>query len=83
MSSDMILLFEAPGAVFDDMRMTDEFGSDGTPTPEGQDKIAGTTEVGVLKSVCGGPGGSQRTRVQLKTKVVLEKDVTEDEESGR
>ena len=79
MSSDMTLLFEAPGAVFDDTRMTNEFGSDGTPNPEGRDRIAGTTEVGVLKSVLE-PGESRRTLVLLKTKVVLEKDVAEDEE---
>ena len=80
MSSDMTLLFEAAGAVFDGMRMTDEFGSDGAPIPEGQDRIAGTTEVGVGKSVSGGPGESRRAYILLKTKVVLEKDVREDGE---
>jgi len=45
--------------------------------PEGQDRIAGTTEVGVAKSVRGVLGESRRVEV-LKTKVVLEKDVTED-----
>ena len=76
-SSDMYLLSELPGTVFDDARMTDEYGSDGVPIPEGQGRIAGTTEVGVGKRVCGGPGESQHTGILLKTKVVLEKDITE------
>ena len=73
-SSDISLLFEGPGTVFDDARMTNDFGSDGAPAPERQDKIAGTTEVGVGKSVCVA-GKSSRKEILLKTKVVLEKDV--------
>ena len=79
-SSDMYLLFESPDTEFDDARMTDEYGSDGAPTPEGQGRIAGTTEVGVGKRVYGGPGESPREGILLKTKVVLEKDVAEDGE---
>ena len=79
-SSDMFLLFEAPGNMFDGTKMTDEYGSDATPTPDGLGRIAGTTEVGVGKNVCGGPGESRRPEILLKTKVVLEKDVVENGE---
>ena len=48
-SNDMVLLFEAPDTVFDDERMADKFESDGATT-ERQDRIAGTTEVGVGKA---------------------------------
>jgi len=74
-SSDMSLLFEAPDTVFDNARMSDEFGSDGTSISGNQDRVAGTTEVGVGKSISVGPGEIRRTGVLLKTKVVLEKDV--------
>ena len=74
-SSNMYLLAEASDSVFDDARMIDEYGSDGASTPGRQDRVAGTTEVGVGKSVCGGSGEGRRVEVLLKTKVVLEKDV--------
>ena len=77
-SSDMTLLFEAQNVVFDEVRMANEFGSDSVFRPERGDRIAGTTEVGLVKSVRGGPDGSRRAEVLLKTKVVLEKDVVED-----
>ena len=80
MSSDMTLLFEAPGTTFDDTRMDNEFESNGAPILEAQDMIAGTTELGVGKSVRGAPGESRRVQVLLKTKVVLEKDLVEDKE---
>ena len=73
-SSDMVLLFEAPDTVFDDARMADEFESDDTTTSERQDRIAGTTEVGVGKSISEGAGKGP-TEILLKTKVVLERDV--------
>ena len=73
-SSDMILLSEAPDTVFDDARMADEFESDGVTTSERQDRIAGTTEVGVGKSISEGAGKGP-TEILLKTKVVLERDV--------
>ena len=73
-SSDMSLLFEAPGTVFDDAKMTDDSGSGDVSVPGRHDKIAGTTEVGVEKSICRA-GESRRTEILLKTKVVLEKDV--------
>jgi hypothetical protein len=57
--------------------MTNDFESDGTSTPRKRDRVAGTTEVGVGKSVGGGPGESRRVEVLLKTKVILEKDVVE------
>ena len=76
-SSDMTLLFATPGAGFDDVGMTNELGSGGRSTPGRRDRVAGTTEVGVGKSVCGGPGESRRAEILLKTKVVLEKDIVE------
>ena len=75
-SSDMSLLFETPYTVFNKARMIDEFGSDGVSTPGRRDKVAGTAEVGVAKSVCGRRGEGRRMEVLLKPKVVLEKDVT-------
>ena len=75
LSSNMYLLVEAPDAVFDDARMTNEFGSDGASTPEQWDRVAGTTEVGVGKSVCGRMGEDLRAETLLKARVVLEKDV--------
>jgi hypothetical protein len=74
-SSNVYLLVEAPDTLFDDARMINEFESDGASTPGGQERVAGMTEVGVGKNVCGGPGESRRVEVLLKTKVVLEKDV--------
>ena len=73
-SSDMSLLFETPGTLFDNARMISDFGSDGAPTLGRQDRVAGTTEVGVEKRICD-VGESSRTEILLKTKVVLEKDV--------
>ena len=72
-SSDMSLLFEAPGVTFDSARMTSEHGPGGILGERG--RIAGTTEVGVRKSMCGGRGESRHTEILLKTKVVLERDV--------
>ena len=77
-SSDMSLLFEVSDAVFDEAKMTNEFGADSVSAPGRQDRVAGTTEVGVAKSVHGGPGGNRRVEILLKTKVVLEKDVVGD-----
>jgi len=77
-SSNMALLSEAQGTVFDDSRMTNEFGPDSAPTCGRRDRIAGTTEVGVAKSVCGGTRESRHGKILLKTKVVLEKDVMGD-----
>jgi len=74
-SSDMSLVFQTPHAVFDKATMTNEFEADNTSTPGRRDRVAGTTEVGVRKSVCEGPGGGRRTEVLLRAKVVLEKDV--------
>ena len=77
-SSDMFPLSIAPRTVFDKTIMTDEFGSDeAQSTPRKQDIVAGTTEMGVTKSVCGRRGEDRRTEVLLKARVVLEKDVAE------
>ena len=78
-SSDMRLLFEAPSTSFDDKRMSKECDSDSTPGGQ-VTKVAGTTEVGVEKTVYekrgeGRPGESRCTTVLLKAKVVLEKDI--------
>ena len=70
-SSDMSLLFDAPDTRFDDAKMANEFESDGGK----QDRIAGTIEVGVGKSICEGAEKGRRGEVLLKTRVVLEKDV--------
>ena len=80
-SSDMFLLFENRGTPFDDAKMTNEYGSDGVASPGRRDKrgrrykIAGTTEVGVGKSICEGSGKSRRKVILLKTNVVLNTDV--------
>ena len=81
-SSNMSLLSETPGTVFDGARMINDLGSGSAPmiSAGGQDRIAGTTEVGVEKSMCGGPGEGRRAETLLKTKVVLEKDVVENGE---
>lgn len=72
-SSDMCLLFENSCTTFDGTRMTKEYESDEN---SGQDTVAGTTEVGVEKSI-GRRGEPPLTQVLLKTKVVLEKDLAE------
>ena len=74
-SSDMSLLSETPHTVFDEATMVNEFEADDASTPGRRDMVAGTTEVGVRKTVCGGPGGGRRTEVLLRAKVILEKDV--------
>ncbi|KAF9783734.1 hypothetical protein BJ322DRAFT_1109583 [Thelephora terrestris] len=73
-SSDVSLLSEAPGTVFLDARMVNEFGSDISSNLRSCNRIVGTTEVGVGKGTSGG-GKTRHTKVLLKTKVVLEKDV--------
>ena len=79
-SSDMRLLFGTPSTSFDDKRMSKECDKDSTPG--GQDiKVAGTTEVGVEKTVYERRGerrpcGGRCTTILLKAKVVLEKDIT-------
>ena len=72
-SSDMSLLFAAPGTVFNGVGMANELGSGGYSTPGRRDRVVGTTEVGGGKGVCGGRGESGRVGIILKTKVVLEK----------
>ena len=78
-SSDVFLLLEAPDAEFDNARMTSEFGSGSPFVPGRQDRIVGTTEVGVGKSTSSGAGESRRTQILLKPKVVLKKDVVGDD----
>lgn len=77
-SSDMCLLFEAPCTVFNDRRMTKEVEVDATSTSaRSVDIVAGTTEVGVEKSVGEQQGEGRHTEVLLKAKVVLERDLTD------
>ena len=71
-SSNMALLFEAPDTVFDEARMTNEFGSDSVSRPGGGE-IGSRAE----KSACGGPGGILRAEILLKAKVALEKNTVE------
>ena len=73
-SSDMTLLFEGPGTEFDDARMTDDFRPDDAPTPGRRGEIAGTTGVGIEKSIREA-GESRRAGTLLKPRVVLERDV--------
>lgn len=75
-SSDMCLLFESPCAVFDGTRMVGESESYGGSTPGEEDKVVGTTEVGVEQSVRK-RGERPSTKVLLKTKVILEKDLAD------
>ena len=75
LSCDTCLLYEPPCSVFDARRMTREVESDDAPTPRGQDQVAGTTEVGLEKSVSLGRGEGRCTQILLKTKVVLEEDL--------
>ena len=74
-SSDMFLQSETPRTAFDEATMSNDFEANSTSTPGRRDRVAGTTEVGVRKSVCGGPGEGRRMEILLKAKVVLEKDV--------
>jgi len=69
-----VLLFEAPGTVFDGRRKE----NDGASIPGGlKDKIAGTMGVGVRKRISGGPseighcGKMERTSVFLDVSVQL------------
>jgi hypothetical protein len=76
-SSDVTLVFEVPGTLPDNARMTNGYRSDGASTLGRQDKIAGTTEVGVGKSVSGGLNESRRGEILLNT---MGKDLAEDAE---
>jgi len=76
-SSDMSLLFGTPQTTFDETRMINEFEPCEVSTPGRRDKVAGTTEVGVGKSMCGGRGEDRRTEILTKAKVVLEKDLAD------
>ena len=74
-SSDMSLLFETPRTVFDETWMTKVFESDGYRARRKQDKVAGTTEVGLWKSVGGRRGQGQGTEILSKARVILERDL--------
>ena len=80
-SSDMRLIFEAPSTAFDEKKMSKERDKDFTPGGQVM-KVAGTTEVGVEKTVYerrseGQSGEVRCTTVLRKAKVVLEKDVAD------
>ena len=80
-SADMYLLVEAARTPFTDTRMSKEFEFDECPTPDGRDRVAGTTGVGVAKTLCGARGEAQDMKYLLKAKVVLESDLAEMTES--
>ena len=73
-SGDVSLLVACPHSEFSDASMSLEFESDAPATSRRRDKVAGTTEVGVEKRV-GKRGEGSQTKVLLKAKVVLEKDL--------
>jgi hypothetical protein len=75
-SSDMYLIFQTPRTAFDDTKMTTEFESTRSP-PQREERVAGTTEVGVGKSVGGRGVDDLRIEVLLKAKVVLEHDLAD------
>ena len=77
-SCDMSLIFHYPDALFEGAKMTNEFGADSAAKPGKEERIAGTAEVGVQKSVCKKPGEPRYVEVLLKPKVVLECDVVGD-----
>ena len=77
-SSDMSLIFHDSDVLFEDAKMTNEFGADSAAKPGRKERIAGTTEVGVQKSVCKKPGEARYVEILLKPKVVLERDVVGD-----
>jgi uncharacterized protein YukE len=77
-SSDMSLIFHNPDVLFDGAKMINEFGADSAAEPGKPERIAGTTEVGVQKTVCKKPGEPRHVEILLKPKVVLEKDVVGD-----
>ena len=76
-SCDMSLIFH-PSGPFDDAKMTNEFGVDSVAMPGKQERIAGTIEVGVQKSVFRKPGEPRHVAILLMPKVVLERDVVGD-----
>ena len=76
-SSDMYLLFQSPRTVFDGTKMTKEFESNSAPSLQSEDTVAGTTEVGVGRSVSGVEADGPSVQVLLKAKVVLENDLTD------
>ena len=77
-SCDMSLIFHDSNVLFEDAKMTNEFGADSAAEPGKKEGVAGTTEVGVRKSVCKKPGEPRHVEILLKPKVVLERDVVGD-----
>jgi hypothetical protein len=75
----MYLLCDTPGNVFDGRRMNKEFESKKS-SPQAQNRVAGTTEVGVRKYMGKRKGESSGVEILLKPKVVLEKDLVDSED---
>jgi hypothetical protein len=70
-SSDMTVYLIPPGAIFDEERMANEFGEDGT-REEGECRlVAGTMEIGLLRK------SGNVEKVLRKPRVILEKDLVE------
>ena len=76
-SSDMTVYVVPPGATFDEERMENEFGEDGTRVEGERRIVVGTMEVGLLRR------SGNVEKVLRKPKVILEMDLVEPkDESG-
>lgn len=76
-SSDMSVYFVAPGAIFAQGTMANEFGEDGTMGEGGGGRIvAGTMEIGLLQR------SGNVFKVLRKPKVILQEDLVEPEGEG-
>jgi len=74
-ASDMCLLFETPGTMYDGARVTKEFEPDQASATGERCKVAGTAGVGIEKSVFDEQNESRSTVILLKARVVLEEDL--------
>lgn len=74
-SSDMCLLFETPGTMYDGARVTKEFEPDQASATGERCRVVGTAGVGIEKSVFDEQNESRSTVVLLKARVVLEDDL--------
>jgi len=75
-SCDMSVYVVPPGATFDEERMANEFGEDGTEGRGERWIVAGTMETGLLQR------SGNVEKVLLRPKVILERDLVESEGEG-
>lgn len=68
-SCDMSVYTVPPGTVFDDTKMVDEFGKDGTKRGGERRIVVGTTEIGLLQKL------GNVEKILKKPKVILEEDL--------